>query len=88
VVSKAAEKLQNPESVFRDSLIENIQDICQLLPRLNVSDDPNLEAMRLQVEKLLTEVKPSDCRNSITERKTAAAKLDDITSKMSVFMGG
>jgi hypothetical protein len=88
VVSKAAEKLQNPESVFRDSLIENIQDICQLLPKLNVMDNPDLEAMRLQVEKLLCEVKPGDCRNSVAERKTAAAKLDDITSKMSVFMGG
>lgn len=86
VCAKAATKLQDSKSVFRDSLIENIQDMCQLLPKLNVTDDPNLETMRVQVEKLLTEVTPDVCRNSVVERNTAAAKLDDITAKMSAFM--
>lgn len=88
VVAKAASKLSDPQSVFRDSLIENIQDICTLLPKLNVTENPELEAMRVQVENILAEVKPEVCRHSVGGRKVAAAKLEDITAKMSAFMGG
>jgi predicted HAD superfamily Cof-like phosphohydrolase len=88
VVAKAAQKLNDPKAVFRDSLIENIQDMCQLLPKLNVMDNPELEAMRVQVESLLTSVNPDNVRKSVSERRDTAAKLDDITAKMSAFMSG
>ena len=88
VVSKAAERLQEPEAKFRDSLIENIQDICSLLPRLNITDDPKLEAMRKDVEKLAAGISPKDVRTNSVARANAARKLDEITNKMSAFMGG
>ena len=48
-VKHMAEKLADPKAIFRDSMLENTREICALLPRLNFSDDPNLEAMRQQV---------------------------------------
>lgn len=87
VVSKASARLQSPEALIRDSLIQNIADICALLPKLNVSDDPDLEAMRANVETLVSGISAYECRESKDARNEAAAKLNDITSKMSAFMG-
>ncbi len=87
VVAKAATKLQDDKAIFRDSLIDNITEICALLPKLNVTDCPDLEAMRVNVEKLVSGISADAVRESVDARKDAAAKLDDITAKMSAFMG-
>ncbi len=87
VVSKAVDKLNTPEGVFRDTLLDNIVEVCALLPKLNISDDPELEAMRRNIENIVTLVSPKDCRDSAHVRTTTAQKLSDITSKMNVFMG-
>ncbi len=87
VVSKASDKLNDPSAIFRDSLISNVQEMCQLLPKLNVTDDPSLEAMRREVESLMVNISPERCRENNTARSEAAKKLADITSKMSWFMG-
>jgi len=88
VVSKATDKLKQPDAVFRDSLIENISDMVSLLPKLNVTDDADLEAMRQTVAQVIASVSPVDMRKSNHARTDTAKKLDDITAKMSVFMGG
>lgn len=87
VVSKAAVTLEKPEAVFRDSLIENITDICALLPKLNVTDNPDLEAMRSKVQAIVSNISPEVCRKSIEQRTHAATQLDEISAKMSAFMG-
>lgn len=87
VVSKAANRLAEPDYKIRESLIDNINEICGLLPRLNVMDDPELEKMRIEVEKVTASISTDDCRKNQDARTVAAKQLDDITSKMSAFMG-
>lgn len=87
VVSKAALRISDPKAVFRDSLIENIYEMCDLLPKLNVTDDPNLEKMRQEVEKTIAGISANDCRNIKTARQDAAQSLSSVMSKMSAFMG-
>ena len=87
VVAKAAEKLKKPDAIFRDSLIENINEMCGLLPKLNVTDDANLESMRQTVESMVATLNPEKMRYNLNDRHDAASKLQEITSKMSVFMG-
>ncbi len=92
VVANAAEKLKNPDTIFRDSLIGNIQDICELLPRLNVTDDPILEGMRREVEALAASVVPDTMRPTSADykpeiRTDAAAALAAMADKMCAFMG-
>lgn len=84
---KAAQKLNDPKAIFRDSLIENITEMCGLLSRLNVTDDANLETMRQELETLASRIQPETCRASETGRKDAADKLNEITNRMSAFMG-
>jgi hypothetical protein len=86
-VKHMAEKLADPKAIFRDSMLENTREICALLPRLNFSDDPNLEAMRQQVEATLIK-HPEALRNDPDLRRDTAAEAKAIMDKMSVFMGG
>jgi len=86
-VQHMAEKLADPAAVFRDTLVENTREICSVLSRLNFTDDPNLEAMRLEVEQSLTKHHPDALRNDPDLRRNKAAEANDIMKRMGAFMG-
>ena len=86
-VKHMAEKLADPKAIFRDSMLENTREICALLPRLNFTDDPDLERMRQDVEASLLK-HPDALRNDPDLRRDTAAEAKAIMDKMSVFMGG
>jgi hypothetical protein len=87
-VKHIADKLADPSAIFRDSLVENAREMCALLPRLNFTDDPNLEAMRAEVEAKLIGHHPDALRNNLDLRQDAALEAKAIMDKMSVFMNG
>jgi hypothetical protein len=87
-VKHMADKLADPKAVFRDSMIDNAREICALLPRLNFSDDPNLETLRQQVEMGIANHHPDALRNNPDLRRDTAAEARAIMDKMNVFMGG
>ena len=87
VVKHASDKLNDPTGVFRNSLVENINDICGILPRLNFADDPNLEAMRQQVEQSLANENPEALRVDWDLREQKGRQVKAIADKMAVFMG-
>ncbi len=87
VVSKAADKLNQPDAIFRDTLLENISDLCTLLPKLNVNDDAELERARQDVEGIVSKLSPETCRVNPEARADAAKSLQDMTEKMRAFMG-
>jgi hypothetical protein len=85
-VKHMAEKLADPRAIFRDSLVENLREQCSMLTRLNFMDDPNLEALRQEVEASLIH-HPEALRNDPDLRQDTAADAKLIMDKMSVFMG-
>lgn len=87
-VKHLAEKLADPNAIFRDTTVNHLVDLCELLPRLNVMDDPNLEAMRQEVEAKLAGYNPDVLRANPTTRKSVADEANDIAKKMAVFMQG
>jgi hypothetical protein len=86
VAKKAADRLRDPDGVFRDSLVENAVELCDMLPRLNFTDDPQLEAMRREVESVLCGQAPEALRQLPNVREKTVTGLDDILSKMSGYM--
>jgi hypothetical protein len=58
VVGHMVDRLSDPDAIFRDSLVGNIIKMTELLPRLNLHDDPALEVMRRQIEASLVPVQP------------------------------
>ena len=87
-VKHLAEKLDDPKAVFRDSTVNHLVDLCEMLPRLNVMDDPNLEAMRQEVEAKLAGYQPDTLRADAKVRQSVATEASDIAKKMAAFMGG
>lgn len=86
-VAHAVERLGNPEAIFRDSLVENAEELCRILPTLNITGDPNLEARRQELEQALVGVDPKDLRRFPDYRQQVADKLADITNKMAGLYG-
>ncbi len=86
-VNHMAERLSEPDAIFRDSLVGNVKELIDVLPLLNLTDDPNLEAMRRTVAESLAGRKPEELRRNKDERREAAHKAGEILSAMGAFMG-
>jgi hypothetical protein len=87
-VASIHERLASPDAIFRDSLISNATDLCDVLTRLNISGDANLEALRKQTDSLAT-VQPATLRNdTVTRIQTANAAQGILDSMMSVYGKG
>lgn len=84
VLSRMSERLAISEdgkkAVFRDSLITNAEELCDLLTPLNVANDPALEKARQQLEAALQGVTPKDLRESDGTRVATRQKVDAILS--------
>jgi len=87
VVAHIAERLSDPTAVFRDSLIENARAAVDGLKRLNVTNDPDLEAMRARVEAELTQAEPETLRIVPAVRQDTAARAQDIMAAMGGLYG-
>lgn len=64
--------------VFRDSLVNNAVELCGLLTKLNVTDDPNLEQARHKLESAITGVTAEGLRADDGERDHLKKQVDDI----------
>jgi len=87
VVQKASNKLKQPDAQFHESLIENMIEICNVLPNLYIDDDANLEKMRNEVDEIASNISANLCRKDANVRNETAQTLSEIQDKMSVFMG-
>lgn len=82
VTSHMAERLANADSTFRTSTVTNVRECCEALQRLNVTNDPQLEEMRLRVERDLTVYEAEDLRGAPTLRSEVADKAQTILDDM------
>jgi hypothetical protein len=87
-VKHLADKLDDPKSRLHESTVQHIAEMCELLPRLNFADDPDLEAMRQEVEAKLVGHSKDALVTDLTLRQTKASEANDIAARMAAFMGG
>ena len=81
-------RLADPKNTFNTDTYEDARETCAMLTRLNFTNDPNLEAMRQEVEQKLVNHHPESLRNDPDLRRDVAAEAASISAKMSVFMEG
>ncbi len=81
-------RLADPKNTFHDATYKDAQDMCELLTRLNFTNDPNLEAMRMEMQQKLVNHHPESLRNDPILRQDTADEAKAIMDKMSIFMGG
>lgn len=77
VVEKMATALEDPERVFRDTLVENIRTLVLLLPKLNVNGDDRLSMALTEVRTHLL-IEPDALRKDKKLRAVTAAKAAEI----------
>jgi len=86
-VKHLSDRLHDSDAIFRDSLIGNIKELCDVLPRLNLTDDPALAAVIGEAQASLASLDPDSLRKRPLDRAAAARDADAILSKMAGYCG-
>lgn len=74
-------------AIFRDTTVSNLLELVELLPGLNLLDDPNLDQIYRDLNDTLRGVTPKDLRKSPEVRTAAADETKRILEEMKGFMG-
>lgn len=77
------ERLKDSKAVFRNTLFENLRELCDLLPRLNLGNDPNITALTQELKAIYTD--PDAVRKDTRLRADKAAQVEDILHRMGGF---
>lgn len=75
-------KLNDKEAVFRDTLVSNVTDIANLIPALNVTNDPVLDKVRKEIMASIGTVRANDLRDDVFTRQEMAKKAQGILDIM------
>ena len=75
------------DATFRDSLIENAREVTDVLKRINLTDDPELEKLRKQTEALATSNEPEKLRTNSKVRTQTATRAQSILDAMTATYG-
>lgn len=86
-VSNMVRRLSDPDAIFRDSLVTNLQEVCDVLPKLNLTNDPHLEALRQDTLRDLCGHAPATLRDDKRTRADVAAKAKAIEARMAFYTG-
>jgi hypothetical protein len=79
------ERLSDKEAVFRDTLVTNIVELVEILPRLNFTNDPEITSIVESMKNLL--VRPDKLRRNSILRTQKAQEAQSILDKVSGFLG-
>lgn len=80
------DRMNDPDAVFRDSTINNIAELVEIIPGLNVLDDPDIERVRQMVQSRLTGLDPKDIRGDAAHRAELAGEAKNILDTMNGFV--
>jgi hypothetical protein len=75
------------EGVFRDSLVENVRDLAELLPAFNLTNDPRLDAIAARIKNELCVEDAKDLREHDEARAAVAKSADEIVAAVSGLFG-
>jgi hypothetical protein len=85
VLTAMSEKLTDEEygdkKRYHDSLVTNAQDLCGLLDKMNITNDPKLEEARKQLELTMLGADIATIKDSATVRESMKNKVDAILQK-------
>jgi hypothetical protein len=88
VVAHMVERLNEPESRFHGSLVTNVLDLVELLPRLNVNGDADLNRFAEQIRERLCNHSAQELKKHDLLRVTTAADAASIVAEMDGVLRG
>jgi len=87
-VKHMADKLADPGAIFRDSLVNNLVDICDAMPRLNFTGDAELDRITQAIKDRLTNISPDVLRDGPLYRGQVAGEAGAILREITGGAGG
>ena len=85
LVSKVEETMGEPDKRFRNTLISNLAEYCDLIPKFNLTEDDKLTEVRKEVMTKLATLQPDDLREDKKDRKAARKAAQDVLNKMQMY---
>jgi hypothetical protein len=82
------EKISDSEAIFRDSTVNNLVELMNILPGLNVTGDPKLREIRQRIMNTIGSYEPDDLRKGGDLRAAAAKEAREIRESMNEHMKG
>ena len=76
------ERLSKSENIFRDTLIGNLEDLCDLIPKMNIAGDPALNKLAAEAKARLCKFDPQTLRDNTRKRKAISNEADDLLDGM------
>jgi hypothetical protein len=67
---------------FYESTLEAAQNLCDLVPALNITNDPKVEAIRADLERIVGGIGVETIRNDIPAREEIKKEVDDLASRL------
>lgn len=83
VLTAMKEKLSDKDAIFRKSLFENVEDLVNLLPKMNMGNDAKLNEIVEEMRGLV--VDPDTVRSDQTLRSVKAQEVESIMDKFKDF---
>jgi len=85
-IANLHERISDPEAVFQDSLTKNVEAILALIPKLNITNDPRLEAVRKDAVQTLTLAGTRTLRANQGIRQTVAGNAAAIIARIDAYI--
>ena len=85
-VTKQPKGKKSVEGAFRESAITNIVELCDLLPRLNVNNNPELTKLTNEVVKSFGKHTAESLKDDDALRAEAIKKADDVLARMADYI--
>ncbi len=86
-LSRMSERLDfngdDNKKIFRDSLVDNALELVDMLKCMNITNDPELERSRKQLEQAMFGVSAKELRENSDIREDVKAHVDEILGRMS-----
>jgi hypothetical protein len=67
---------------FYESTLEAAQNLCDLVPALNITNDPKLEEVRAELERIIGGIGVETIRTDLPAREEIKKEMDDLASRL------
>ena len=72
---------------FKDSTVEKVVELAELLPDLNITDDPRIAKAATELKAKLSNITPDKIKNSLGERERIVADTKSILDNLGGVYG-
>jgi hypothetical protein len=79
-------KIKDPDKIFRDSLIGNVQSLVETLPALNLTDDPELNKLAKELGAKIAETTAEDLRKDKKKRAQVAKDAETLLDRVKGYV--